>query len=158
VLAVSDDDAAVSWSALDPTGRLCRWRFFGGRSEPVSAGHDCRHKTQQNGWQWSCPSSPGLSPLDRRRDDSHPISWHSATQPQYQNAIHIMADNDNKFCSRAVSDIQHQTHSQLSWHPFSKFHGTIQYNTIQRFVKRCSTVSPGALTELCKRLSKQECL
>ena len=36
----------------------------------------------------------------------------------------------------------------------------IQYNTIQfqRFVKRRSTICPEALTELCKRLSKQECL
>ena len=49
----------------------------------------------------------------------------------------------------------------LKWPPHD-FHviqyNTIQYNTIKIFVKRRSTICPGALTELCKRLSKQECL
>jgi len=80
---LSNNGAEVSWSVLDAAGMLCRWRFFGGRSEPDSARHDCRHNAQQTCWHRSCPSSPGLSPLDRRREDSQPatqpLSWHSAT-------------------------------------------------------------------------------
>jgi len=48
--------------------------------------------------------------------------------------------------SRSISKIP----SLLQW--------AIQYNTIQWFVKRRYTICPGALTELCKRLCKQECL
>jgi len=90
----SDDIPAISWSVPGAAGRLCRWRFFGGRSELVSVGHDCRQKTQQTRWQWSCPSSPGRSPLDRRRDVSHPaakpLSWHIATNSVSSNThLHI---------------------------------------------------------------------
>jgi len=87
VLLVSDNGASVSWSVPGAAGRLCLWRFFGGRSELINAGHDGRHKTQHALWQCSCPSSPGLSPLDRRREVSHPAvqppSWRSATSQHH---------------------------------------------------------------------------
>jgi len=78
VPAASDNGPMFSWSTLAAAGRLCRCRFFGGRSEPVSAGQEGRQRMQQVCWQWLCSSSP----LDLRREVSHPAahppSWHSA--------------------------------------------------------------------------------